>query len=146
MSAEKTSARTSDETHAASGSLGLGDRTGSGSGSLDGPSAAASTTAEKAPAPKAKRGLFGRKSAPEPTTYSEKMADQALDVNPESKTTADVQPVSFSSMFRYLHQNYMPIKGLTFIRFATKFELFLNFIGLIAAAAGGAAQVSILQL
>lgn len=110
MSAEK-SARTSDETHAASGSLGMGDRTGSGSGSLDGPSAAASTTAEKAPAPKAKRGLFGRKQAPEPTTYSEKMADQALDVNPESKATADVPPVSFASMFRFVKHSQSFARG-----------------------------------
>jgi hypothetical protein len=78
MSAEKTSTRASDETQ--------------------GPSAAASTTT--APT-QAKRGLFGRKR-PQPETYAEKIADQSLDVNPEGAEAkkADIQPASFSEMFR----------------------------------------------
>jgi hypothetical protein len=87
MQAEKTSTRTSDET---------------AQFSPGGPSAAASTTAPTAPASKPKRGLFGRKRDPEPETYSEKLADQALDVSPENqaKKTEDLQPAAFSTMFR----------------------------------------------
>jgi hypothetical protein len=51
---------------------------------------------------RSKRGLFGRKQAPRPTTYSEKLADQALDVTLDSsdKDMENLTPASFLSMFR----------------------------------------------
>jgi hypothetical protein len=87
MSAEKMS-RTSDDTS-------------------QGPSGAASTVTAEQPAltsaaPETKRrSLFGRKRPAPPSTYAEKLADQALDVNPDAgKQAADLTPVSFSSLFR----------------------------------------------
>jgi hypothetical protein len=69
-----------------------------------GPSGAASTTTEQAApaAPETKRlSLFSRKRPAPPDTYAEKLADQALDVNPEgAKKASDITPVSFSSLFR----------------------------------------------
>jgi hypothetical protein len=100
-----------------------------GSGSEETHTASPALVAASEQPSKVKRGLFGSKpKAAEPETYAEKLADKSLDVNPEGKAkTDDIQPVSFFTMFR----------------FATKFELFLNFIGLICAAATGAAMVSL---
>ncbi|KAG8893903.1 hypothetical protein FRC00_009831, partial [Tulasnella sp. 408] len=75
--------------------------------------------------------IFKRKQPPEPTVEkavqdeesSEKGAsgeDSNTEATPENK----IPPVGFTTLFRY----------------STKFELFLDFIGLVCAAASGASQ------
>ncbi|KAI0953276.1 hypothetical protein AcW1_007535 [Taiwanofungus camphoratus] len=70
-----------------------------------------------------RRGLFGRRKAHKPDGQDEKQheKDEAAAV---VATSHLIQPVSFTSMFR----------------FSTRTELALDFLGLIAAAAAGAAQ------
>ncbi|TFK40835.1 P-loop containing nucleoside triphosphate hydrolase protein [Crucibulum laeve] len=67
-----------------------------------------------------KRGLFARKKAENPAK-DEKNGDSTTEVAP---IEPEIPPVSFTQLFR----------------FSTKYELFIDFIGLIAAAAAGAAQ------
>ncbi|KAG6857152.1 hypothetical protein H0H87_008722 [Tephrocybe sp. NHM501043] len=66
---------------------------------------------------KPKGGFFARRKA------AKTLDEKSSDTTPESKTP-DVAPVSFTQLFR----------------FSTKFELFINCIGLICAAAAGAAS------
>jgi ATP-binding cassette, subfamily B (MDR/TAP), member 1 len=73
-------------------------------------------------------GFFGRKpkvSSTDETSWKVNGKGAAFIVE-----EPPVQPASFTSLFR----------------FTTKFELFLNFIGLICAIAAGAAQVCFLYL
>lgn len=85
------------------------------------------------------RGLFSRgdKKANEGPSEKEKQLDRDSDSGSSSRPIKSevpgvpppdevVPPVGFTDLFRY----------------ATKFELAINFIGLICAAASGAAQVS----
>ncbi|KIP05158.1 hypothetical protein PHLGIDRAFT_129050 [Phlebiopsis gigantea 11061_1 CR5-6] len=71
---------------------------------------------------KSKKGFFSKKSKRESTEVDEKAAD--VSVEPPKEVKKEVQPASFTSLFR----------------FSTPFELTMNAIGLVCAAAGGAAQ------
>lgn len=73
---------------------------------------------EKAPAVVQKRGFFSRK--------------QKVEKDSDSETTQVEQPAAPQTP---------PISILQLFRFSTKFELTLDAIGLVAAAAAGAAQV-----
>ncbi|KAF8895324.1 P-loop containing nucleoside triphosphate hydrolase protein [Infundibulicybe gibba] len=69
-----------------------------------------------------KHRFFRKKSAKEGNV--EKDVEKDVDAAPEAKAEEAVPPISFTQLFR----------------FSTKFELLIDFIGLIAAAAAGAAQ------
>lgn len=83
------------------------------------------TVVSQTPGPP-KKGWFSKKDKPQDKVVDEKTPDEeTTDVKDEGKPVEEeVPPVSFASMFR----------------FSTKFELFIDFIGLICAAAAGAAQ------
>lgn len=89
---------------------------------------------------KPKKGFFSKKSKAEPTELDEKAADVSLE--PPKEVKKDVPPASFTSLFRYVPR-YQPSRRSLLIvpRFSTPLELTLNAIGLVCAAAGGAAQV-----
>nr|WCD39452.1 Ste6-2 [Ganoderma boninense] len=72
--------------------------------------------------PPAKRGFFSRKATKPPSNPSddEKSQDAVISSTPSKQ----IPPASFSSLFR----------------FATRFELTINALGLVAAAASGASQ------
>lgn len=62
----------------------------------------------------------------------------------DTPVSKELTPVSFSALFRYIQSFGQYLKYLLMPqsgRFATRFELFLDFVGLIAAAGAGAAQV-----
>jgi ATP-binding cassette subfamily B (MDR/TAP) protein 1 len=77
---------------------------------------------EKAPVPVKKRAFFSRK--------------QKVEQDAASETTDVEQPAPVPAT--------PPISFLQLFRFSTTFELMLDAIGLVAAAAAGAAQVRIL--
>ena len=67
---------------------------------------------------------------------------------PEEAKAAAVQPVPFKALFRYVRTYSRPSASLfifSLYSFATPFEVFINWIGIIAAAAAGAALVCLVQ-
>jgi ATP-binding cassette, subfamily B (MDR/TAP), member 1 len=80
--------------------------------------------------PPKKKGFFGRRPKPEPQGENEKQADVEVTAEDGKPKADDVQPVSFTALFR----------------FSTRTELILDFVGLVCAAAAGAAQVRTLCL
>lgn len=60
-----------------------------------------------------------------------------------AKTTA--KPISFFRLFRQVPQHLHAIfRVLEFRRYSTKFEFFLNSLGILAAGAAGIGQVAVL--
>ncbi|KAG9035873.1 hypothetical protein FS837_001798, partial [Tulasnella sp. UAMH 9824] len=75
--------------------------------------------------------IFKKKQPPEPTDEkpvkdgeSSEKGSNGEDHAPNKETENKLPPVGFTELFRY----------------STKFELFLDFIGLVCAAASGASQ------
>lgn len=94
--------------------------------------------------PSTKKGFFSRKANKADSNGSdEKSKDTAVDGAPAKQ----IPPASFSSLFRsvsypaFLYPFYVSSSLSLLSRFATKFELTINAIGLVAAAASGASQV-----
>ncbi|KAJ7175926.1 P-loop containing nucleoside triphosphate hydrolase protein [Mycena filopes] len=76
----------------------------------------------KAPAPVKKGGFFSRK--PKVEKVESDADSDTTDVDPVTPVEPPTPPISFTQLFR----------------FSTRFELFIDAIGLVAAAASGAAQ------
>jgi len=93
---------------------------------------------------KATKGGFlsHKKHSPVDENLEEKPAELSADVKPQEN---EVPPISFFQLFRYVLFDLLHILIDHRVNsYSTKFELFIDFIGLIAAAAAGAAQVSLL--
>jgi ATP-binding cassette subfamily B (MDR/TAP) protein 1 len=92
-----------------------------------------------------KRGRFGFFSRDK----RDKLKDSEKNEVPTEDKVEQVVPVGFFQLFRYAvvfsPNSRIQIKR-TLSSFATKFELTVNFLSLIAAAATGAAQVCIITL
>lgn len=89
---------------------------------------------------KVKKGLFGKSSKSSPKTDEDAAKEKQSEA--DAAKTKQLPPASFSSLFRCvafgLHFKSTLISPP---RFSTRLELTLNAIGLVCAAAGGAAQV-----
>jgi ATP-binding cassette subfamily B (MDR/TAP) protein 1 len=112
--------------------------------SLSAPQAA--PAAEPTPS---KGGFFSRskKASPPPEDEDEK---KEIPVDTPHKVE-EITPVSFSTLFRcatsLILKSFLSSSDAdAYVRYSTKFELFLDFIGLICAAAAGAAMVCLLLL
>ena len=99
---------------------------------------------------KASKGLF-RKRKEESVTIDavdEKKGAAADDKDKDGKPSNEVPPVGFTDMFRcvspatFVRASQRCAHDVGLCRFSTRTELILDFIGLCAAAAAGAAQVS----
>ncbi|KAG6840985.1 hypothetical protein C0991_002875 [Blastosporella zonata] len=83
------------------------------------------------------KGFFARRKA---ANAAKTIDEKSPDTTPESKTP-DVSPVSFTQLFRSVQASSSLVFSLTLPNsFCTKFELTINFIALICAAAAGSAQ------
>jgi ATP-binding cassette, subfamily B (MDR/TAP), member 1 len=100
-------------------------------------------TAPQAKKPAKKIRFFSRRKRQEQKNDDEKGStdDGASEiVAPVSK---DIGPVSYTELFRYVQWDclFAMSAEYSYCSFATRFELMLDFIGIIAAAGSGAAQV-----
>jgi ATP-binding cassette, subfamily B (MDR/TAP), member 1 len=87
------------------------------------------------------KGFFSKKKPS--TTIDDNIDEKGGDITTEVKPTVpEVPPISFSQLFRsveLLCASEFNIYSL--IRYSTRFELCVDAVGLVAAAAAGAAQV-----
>lgn len=89
-----------------------------------------------------KKGFFSKQS-----NDSGSIDEKHVPLEPLGEPTKkkEIPPASFTSLFRCVAWNTFRVitpSNLTLRRFTTRKELFFNFLGLIAAAGAGAAQVS----
>ena len=99
------------------------------------------------------KGFFSRraaaKSADDAKNHDEKSHTQHGDVSTEEKPAErETSPVSFTELFRCAVVLQQEIHSWLHAArsYSTKFELFIDFIGLIAAVASGAAQVCVVYV
>jgi hypothetical protein len=96
----------------------------------------------------AKRGFFARISWNRKNNQKDASEKSSTDATVETKTEESLPPVSFFSLFRYEIIHLCAIRVhlmcMSFPRFSTKMELFLDAIGVVAAIAAGAAQVRVI--
>jgi hypothetical protein len=59
----------------------------------------------------------------------------------DSPASKAIEPVSFTGLFRCVRSPLVESSLMKQCSFATRFELMLNFIGLVAACGAGASQV-----
>ena len=95
-----------------------------------------------APAHKLK-GFFSRKK--QSTTLDDQTNEKGDTTTEVKPTVPEVTPIPFTQLFRLVKLLWCFLDSIfnTYpsTRFSTKFELFINALGLVAAAASGAAQV-----
>ena len=94
---------------------------------------------------KPRHGLFSRKDQEIELKITEKFS---TDAESSKEKVQEIIPVSFSALFRFVHLDYCYSNRSPsyFNRFSTKLELFLDFVGLVAAFAAGAGNVRLSTL